>query len=61
MVSGKKRRTIGLLHKLQNLLPRAALITKYKAFVRPHLDYGNILYDQEHKSWNPFSIMPAWP
>ena len=39
-------RTIGLLRKLQSLLARAALITIYKAFVRPHLDYGDVLYDQ---------------
>ena len=42
----KTNKTIGLLHKLQSLLPRAALITIYKAFVRPHLDYGDVLYDQ---------------
>ena len=41
----KTNRTIRLLRKLQSLLPRAALITIYKAFVRPHLDYG-VLYDQ---------------
>ena len=45
-VLSKTNRTIGLLRKLQGLLPRAALITIYKAFVRPHLDYGNVLYDQ---------------
>ena len=39
-------RTIGLLGKLQSLLPRATLKTIYKAFVRPHLDYGDVLYDQ---------------
>ena len=48
MVSGKISKTIGLLRKLQNLLPRAALITIYKAFIRPHLDYGDILYDQAY-------------
>ena len=42
----KTNRTIRLLRKLQSLLPRAALITIYKAFVRPHLDYGDVLYDQ---------------
>ena len=42
----KINKTIGLLRKLQNLLPRIALITTYKAFVRPQLDYGDILYDQ---------------
>ena len=38
--------TIGLLRKLSNLLLRQALVTIYKAFVRPHLDYRDILYDQ---------------
>ena len=28
------------------MLPRQALITIYIAFVRPHLDYGDVLYDQ---------------
>ena len=46
MVPTKINNTIGLLRKLQNLLPRDALITIYKVFVRPHLDYGNILCDQ---------------
>ena len=48
MVSGKVSRTIGILRKLQNFLPSAALITIYKAFIRPHLDYGDILYDQAY-------------
>ena len=39
-------RTTGLLRKLQSVLPRITLVTIYKAFVRPHLDYGDILYDQ---------------
>ena len=42
----KINKTISLLRKLQNNLPRAPLITIYKSFVRPHLDYGDILYDQ---------------
>ena len=39
-------RIIGLIHKLQNVLPIMSLVTICKAFVRPHLDYGDILYDQ---------------
>ena len=39
-------RTKELLRKFQSLLPRAALVTIYKAFFRPHLDYGDVLYDQ---------------
>ena len=45
-VSSKINRTIGLLHKLQYLLAREVLITIYKAFVRSHLDYGDVLFDQ---------------
>ena len=45
-VFNKTNKTIGLLRKLSNLLPRQALIIIYKAFVRPHLDYGDVLYDQ---------------
>ena len=48
MVSLKISKTLGLLQKLHNLLPRSALITIYKAFVRPYLDYGDILYDQAY-------------
>ena len=48
MVSLKISKTLGLLRKLHNLLPRSALITIYKAFVRPYLDYGDILYDQAY-------------
>ena len=46
MLTTKIHETIELLRKLQNLLPRIALTTIYKAFVRPHLDYGDILYNQ---------------
>ena len=42
----KINKTISLLRKLQNNLPRVSLITIYKSFVRQHLDYGDILYDQ---------------
>ena len=38
------------INKLQNLLPRTALITLYKSFVRPQLHYGNIIYDQAHNA-----------
>ena len=27
-------------------LPRSASLTIYKSFIRPHLDYGDILYDK---------------
>ena len=55
MVTNKINKTIGLLRKLQNLLPRIALIKIYKAFVRPHLDYGDILYNQAFNLICPFN------
>ena len=39
-------RTIRLLRKFQKILPRSSLITIYKAFIRPHLDYGDVIFDQ---------------
>ena len=60
--SQKTNKTIGLLRKLQTLLPRAPLITIYKSFIRPHLDYGDMIYDQTfnmsfQQKMKPFSIM----
>ena len=31
---------------MQKNLPRPVLMTMYKAFVRPYLDYGDINYDE---------------
>ena len=47
-VSNKISETIGLLRKLQNIVPRPAPLTIYKCFIRPHLDYGDIIYDQAY-------------
>ena len=41
----KVNETIGSSRKLQNNLLRAPLATIYKAFIRPNLDYGEILND----------------
>ena len=42
--------TIGLLRKLQKILTRAPLLTIYKSFIRPHLDYGAIIYDKAYNN-----------
>ena len=31
---------------MEAFVPRQALVSIYKAFIRPHLDYGDVLYDQ---------------
>ena len=41
----KANKGIGILNRLRELLPRASLITIYKSYIRPHLDYGDIIYD----------------
>ena len=45
-VLAKVNKAESLLRKLRHILPRATLITIYKAFIRPHMDYGDVLYDQ---------------
>ena len=35
---------------MQNTSLRLALITIYKAFIRPHLYFGDILYDQAYNT-----------
>ena len=42
----KFNKGVGAIKKLQNILPRQALLTIYKLFVRPHLYYGDIICDQ---------------
>ena len=44
----KVKKTIGLLRKLHHTLPRLSLLTIYKSFIRTHLDYGDIIYDQAY-------------
>ena len=56
MVSLKISKTLGFLRKLQNLLPKSALITIYKAFVRRYLDYSDIFFMiklMSHSQKNP--------
>ena len=42
----KANKGIGIIHELAHVLPRESLVTIYKSFVRPHIDYGDIIYDQ---------------
>ena len=48
-VFAKVNRGIAILRKLQTVLPREALLTIYKSFIRPHFDYGDVIYDQSYK------------
>ena len=59
----KVNKKIKFLCKLQNNLPTAPLGTIYKSFIRPYLDYGDILCEKNclivlfMKSSNRFNIM----
>ena len=45
-ITNKVSKSIGLLRKLQMILPKLTLVTIYKSFITPHLDYGDITFDQ---------------
>ena len=44
----KANKGIGLIKRLYSYLPRNSLLSIYKSFIRPHLDYGDVIYDQPH-------------
>ena len=46
----KATKGANILRKLNLLLPHSSLLTIYKSFVRPHLDYGDVTYDQPNTS-----------
>ena len=37
---------VGKIKRLRDILPRDSLVTIYKSFIRPHLDYRDVIYDQ---------------
>ena len=60
----KANKGIGLICKSAHVLPRQSLLTRYKSFIRPHLDYGDMIYDQpNNKSFcnlKKFNILQLW-
>ena len=56
---------VGLITRLRRHLPRNSLLSIYKAFIRPHLDFVDVVYDYPGKAYftqhlNLFKIMPPW-
>ena len=45
-ITNKVNKSIGLLRKLQMILRRRSLVTIYKSFIRPHLDHGDVIFDE---------------
>ena len=46
----KATKGIGLIKRLYHYLPRKTLLTIYRSYVRPHLDYCDVIYDQPHNA-----------
>ena len=42
----KPSKVFCVIKKLNVTLPLSSLLTIYKSFIRPHLDYGDVIYDQ---------------
>ena len=42
----KANKGIGIIRKFNNILLRSSLLTIYRSFIRPHLNYGDVIYDQ---------------
>ena len=49
-IFNKVNKTIGLMHKPYLILSNSSLLTIYKFFIRPHLDYWDITYDQKYNA-----------
>ena len=46
----KATKRVNVIRKVNLFLPRFSLLTIYKLFVRPHLNYGDVIYDQPNNS-----------
>ena len=47
-IISKASKGIGMIKKFQSVFSRKTLINIYKTFIRPHLDYGDIIYDKPY-------------
>ena len=45
----KANKGMEIIKRFSNTLPRNSLLTIYKSFIGPHLDYCDIIYDQPNK------------
>ena len=46
----KANKGVGIIRKLAHALPSGSLLTIYKSFLRLHIDYGDIIYDQPNNN-----------
>ena len=43
----KAKKGLGIIKSLLNIFPRNSLLTIYKSFIRPNLDYCDFIYEQQ--------------
>ena len=48
VITTKVNKTVGLLQKLQKTLSSPILMTVHKYFMRPHLEYGDVICDEAY-------------
>ena len=46
----KATKVVNVIRKMNLLLPHSSLLTIYKSFVRRHLNYGDVIYNQPNNS-----------
>ena len=46
----KNTKGVNVVRKMNLLLPCSSRLTIYKSFVRPHLNYSDVIYDQPNNS-----------
>ena len=39
---------VGKIKRLRDIMPHDSLVTIYKSFIRPHLDYSDVIYYQSN-------------
>ena len=47
-IANKVNTSIGLLRELLKCLPIWSLVTIHKSFIKTHLDYGDVIFDQAY-------------
>ena len=49
-IANRVNTSTGLLHKLKKYLPRGSLVTIHKFFIKTHLNYGDVIFDQAYNN-----------
>ena len=46
----KVNKGIDVIKKVHHVLPGRTLLTIYKLFIKPNMDYGDLIWDQRHNN-----------